>query len=77
MAEALPKRPSETGGKQTAAKNADRRQPTAGSMPRDEIRKKITPWWVSAEKCGVENDTGQMGKLERRWPLSAELEKYL
>lgn len=47
------------------------------SMPRDEIRKKIAPWWVSAKKCAVENYTGHTGKSERRWPLRAELENCL
>lgn len=44
---------------------ADRRKPTVESMPRDEIRKKIVPWWFSAEKCGIEKYTGHMSKSER------------
>lgn len=47
------------------------------STPRDEIRKKIAPWWVSAKKCDVENFTGPMGQWERRRPLQAEVEKLL
>lgn len=78
VVKALPKRPSEAGCEQLLKKNrcAGRRKPTVESTPRDEIRKKIAPWWVSAKKCGGENYTGLWanrrgaGHCELRWRSS-------
>lgn len=39
------------------------------SMPRDEIRRKIASWWVSAKEYGGENYTGL--RANQRAPATA------
>lgn len=60
-------------------RHADRRQPVVESMPKDEIseERKLHPGGFQLRSVVFKANRVRRGTADRRWPLRAELDKYL
>lgn len=60
-------------------RHADRRQPVVESMPKDEIseERKLPPGGFQLRSVMYKANIVHRGTSDRRWPLQAELDKYL